>query len=243
MQQMGARGRAGSLSRQDAFTLIEIMIAVVLLGVISLLLWQSMGAAINSKERSEKREQAYRGAALVLNRLTRELSMCVLYSSLEFLGISSSSEQMTKSVLIGANNGDQDKLTFDTFSHIRYLKDTKESDLAEVTYFLEKTESEDAAAGEFDLKIREKSPLDNEPDKGGKVMTLLEGVKELNFRYYDPVKNEYKDEWDTTKIDYGNRLPRAVEITLVIQDPVDEDNTIRFQTIALLEMAPGPNDF
>lgn len=231
------------MKNQKGFTLIEIMIAVVLLGVISLLLWQSMGAAINSKERSEKREQAYRGADLILNRLTRELSMCVLYSSLEFLGISGSAEQMTKSVLIGSNNGDQDKLTFDTFSHIRYLKDTKESDLAEVTYFLEKTESEDAAADEFDLKIREKSPLDNEPDKGGKVMTLLEGVKELNFRYYDPVKNEYKDEWDTTKIDYGNRLPRAVEITLVIQDPVDEDNTIRFQTVALLEMAPGPNDF
>jgi len=223
---------------------MEVLIAVVLLAVISLLLWQSMGGAINSKERSEKREQAYRGANLVMNRMTRDLSMCVLYSSLEFLGISSSSEQMTKSVFTGTNSGDQDKLTFDTLSHVRYLKNTKESDLAEVTYFVDKSQSEEEGeAGNYALKLREKSPLDAEPDQNGKVMTLLEGVKEFNFRYYDVTKNEYKDEWDTTKIDYGNRLPRAVEITLVIQDPVNEDNTIRFQTVALLEMAPGPNDF
>lgn len=225
------------------FTIIEVLIAVVLLAIISLLLWQSMGGAIASKERSEKRDATYRGADVVLNRMTRQLSMGVLYTSLEFLGLSAASEQMTKSVFIGENAGDQDKLTFDTFSHIRYLKDTKESDLAEVTYFLEKSADEDAGPDEFDLKIREKSPLDNEPDKGGKVMTLLDGVKELNFRYYDQTKNEFKDEWDTTKIDYGNRLPRAVEITLVLKDPIDEDNTVRFQTVVMPEMAPGPNDF
>lgn len=232
------------MRNRKGFTLIEVLIAVVLLAVISLLLWQSMGGAINSKERSEKREQTYRGANLVLNRMTRELSMCVLYSSLEFLGISSSSEQMTKSVFIGTNAGDQDKLTFDTLAHVRYLKNVKESDMAEVTYFVEKAADEDQAQlGDYVLKIREKSPLDNQPDQGGRVMTLLEGVKELNFRYYDVTKGEFKDEWDTTKIDFGNRLPKAVEITLVMQDPVNDENTIRFQTIALLEMAPGPNDF
>ncbi len=232
------------MRNRKGFTLIEVLIAVVLLAVISLLLWQSMGGAINSKERSEKREQTYRGANLVLNRMTRELSMCVLYSSLEFLGISSSSEQMTKSVFIGTNAGDHDKLTFDTLAHVRYLKNVKESDMAEVTYFVEKAADEDQAQlGDYVLKIREKSPLDNQPDQGGRVMTLLEGVKELNFRYYDVTKGEFKDEWDTTKIDFGNRLPKAVEITLVMQDPVNDENTIRFQTIALLEMAPGPNDF
>src|SRR5579885_1191899 len=201
------------MRNRKGFTLIEVLIAVVLLAVISLLLWQSMGGAINSKERSEKREQTYRGAKLVLNRMTRELSMCVLYSSLEFLGISSSSEQMTKSVFIGTNAGDQDKLTFDTLAHVRYLKNVKESDMAEVTYFVEKAADEDQAQlGDYVLKIREKSPLDNQPDQGGRVMTLLEGVKELNFRYYDVTKGEFKDEWDTTKIDFGNRLPKAVEI-------------------------------
>ena len=65
----------------------------------------------------------------------------------------------------------------------------------------------------------------------------------MNFRYYDNLKDEFVDEWDTTKSDNVNRLPMAVEITLVIADPVDEDTTLRFSTVAKLGMAPGPNDF
>lgn len=231
----------------SGFTLIEVLIAIVLLAVISLLLWQSMGSAIGSKDRSEKRDQAYRGASLAVDRIARDLSMAVLYTSMDFLGISGSAEQIMKSVLIGTNEGDQDKLTFDTISHVRYLKDTKESDMAEVTYFLEKEDLEEdqdeAMSGLYALKKREKSPPDSEPDKGGSVQILLGGVKELNFRYYDLVKNEFLDEWDTTKIDFANRLPRAVEITLIVQDPLDEDATIRMSTVTMLEMAPGPNDF
>jgi type II secretion system protein J len=223
--------------------LIEVLVAVALLAIISFLVWQAMGTSTASKERFEKRETVFRGAALALDRISRDLQTAVLYSNVEFLGVSAGGEQMTKSVFIGANNGDQDKLTFNTLSHVRYLKDTKESDLAEVSYFLEPDEDEEAPAGLFVLQKRESSPPDAEPEEGGTVTTLLRGVKELNFRYYDKRKVEYGDEWDTTKLDYVNKLPRAVEITLVLQDPIDEEESIRFSTVALLEMAPGPNDF
>ncbi len=230
------------MKNENGFTLIEVLIAVVLLAIISLLVWQSMGSSIGSKDRSEKREGTYRAATLTMDRMTRDLSMAVLFSNLDFLGVSPNGEQMTKSVFIGTNSGDQDQLTFDTLSHVRYIKDVKESDLSEVTYFLEKdTESEQP--GLYLLKKREKSPPDANPAEGGTAMTLLEGVKELNFRYYDPAKTEFKDEWDSTKLDNLNKLPRAVEITLVVQDPNDEEASLRFATLALLEMSPGPNDF
>jgi general secretion pathway protein J len=225
---------------QKGFTLIEVLIAVVLLAIISVLVFQSMGSMAGSRERFETRSQVYRGANVFLDRMTRELATTVLYANIELLGVSANGEQMSKSVFSGANNGDQDKLTFDNLSHTRYLKDSKESDLAEVTYFLEPQEEGD---GLFVIKRREKCPLDAEPGEKGKVTVLLDGVRELNFRYYDPVKGEYQEEWDTTKLDFANRLPRAVELTLVLQDPADEDNTLRFKTVALLEMSPGPNDF
>lgn len=221
--------------------MIEVLVAVALLAIISFLVWQAMGSSIASKERFEKRETVFRGATLALDRISRDLQTAVLYSNVEFLGVSGVGEQMTKSVFIGANNGDQDKLTFNALSHVRYLKDAKESDLAEVSYFLERDDEEEG--GLFILQKRESSPPDAEPEQGGTVTTLLRGVKELNFRYYDKRKVEYGDEWDTTKLDYVNKLPRAVEITLVLQDPIDEEETVRFSTVALLEMAPGPNDF
>ncbi len=233
---------------EKGFTLIEVLIAVVLLAIISVLVFQSMGAMVGSKERFETREEAYRGANVFMDRLTRELATTVLYGNVELLGVSPNGEQSSKSVFTAANNGDQDKLTFDTLSHTRYLKDAKESDLAEVTYFLEPQEQEEgqeggAGVGLYAIKRRHKCPLDTEPGEKGQVSVLMTGVKELNFRYYDAAKTEYKDEWDTTKLDFANRLPRAVEITLVLQDPADEDNSIRFMTVALLEMSPGPNDF
>ena len=177
-----------------------------------------------------------------MNRLSRDLQMAILFSNVEFLGVSPSGEQSTKSIFIGVNNGDQDKLTFETLSHVRYLKDVKESDQAEVGYFLE-PEEEEGGIGLFSLKKREQSPPDAAPEEGGTTLTLLDGVKQLNFRYFDPKKTEFVDEWDSTKIDNLNKLPRAVEITLVMQDPIDEEGTIRFATVVLIEMAPGPNDF
>lgn len=232
------------MKNQNGFTLIEVLVAVVLLAVISFLIFQGMGTSAASKDRFEKREGAFRSASLALDRLSRDLTMTVLYSDVEMLGLSSSAEQMTKSVFIGVNNGDQDKLTFETFSHIRYLKDSKESDLAEVSYFLEpQTEEEEESRGNlYALKKREASPPDAEPEEGGSVITLLEGVKELNLRYYDLKKVEFSDEWDSTKVDYLNKLPDAVEISLVMQDPIDPEGSIPFSTIVLLEMAPGPND-
>ena len=222
--------------------MIEVLVAVTLLAVISFLVYQAMGTSVSSKERFESKEGAFRGASLVLNRLSRDLAMAVLFADPEFLGLSPSGDQTTKNAFIGANNGDQDRVTFETLSHIRYLKDVKESDLSEVSYFLEPDEDSEAA-GLFALKKREASPPDLEPEEGGTVMTLLGGVQSLNFRYFDMAKDEFGDDWDSTKSDYLNKLPRAVEITLVVRDPVDEEASLRFSTVALIEMYPGPNDF
>jgi hypothetical protein len=145
-------------------------------------------------------------------------------------------------VFIGFDEGDQDRLIFHTLTHVRYLKDTKESDQAEVSYFLEE---EEEGEGIWALKKRVQSPPDAEPEEGGVVMTILTGVREFNLRYYDSQKGEFFPEWDSTAVDYANRLPRAVEILLILENPMEEEEGEghRFLTTAFLGMAPGPNDF
>ncbi len=231
---------------QSGFTLIEVLIAVTILAVISFLVFQAMGTSTASKERFEKKDQSFRAAALALGILSRDLASAVLFSNPEFLGVSSSGDIRTKSVFIGTDNGEQDRIVFESLAHVRYLKDVKESDQAEFSFFVEPSEIE-GPDGEmisaYALKKREQSPPDDNTDEGGTVMTLLEGIKAFNLRYYDLKKAEYVEQWDSTSIDFQNRMPRAVEITLVIQDPVDEDVEIPFKTTVMLEMGPGPNDF
>lgn len=235
LQRRGGEGDAG-------FTLIEVLISIALLAVISLLLWQAMGTSASSKERFEKRNEAYRGATLALNRISRDLQVAVLHSTPDLLGVSASGEQRTKSVFIGKNNGDQDVIIFNSLSHIRYVKDVKECELAEISYFLEPDQDGETPAM-MSLKKRESSPPDTDPEEGGATMTLLDGVKDLNFRYYNPEKTEFDDQWDSTSLDYVNKLPRAVEVTLTIRHPLDAEQALKFSTVVLLEMAPGPNDF
>ena len=233
-------------SRCRGFTLIEVLVAITLLAIISLLVWQSMGSSVVMKERFEKKDQDFQAVTLAMNRISRDLQAAVLFSNVEILGVSAGGEQMTKSAFIGTNAGDQDKITFQTLAHLRYFKDVKESDLAEASYFLEPMTDEDRGedvSGLFRLRKRETSPPDADPEQGGAVTTLLTGVKELNFRYYNQQKNEFVDEWDSTKLDNIHKLPRAVEIVLVVRDPVDEEGSLQFSTVVLLEMAPGPNDF
>ncbi len=222
------------------FTLIEVLVAISILAMMSVLIWQASGTTLSSKERFEKQDEAFQEASLALQRMSRDLEASILLSTPNFLGKSGSGELRTKSVFIGKDEGDQDQVTFHGIGHLRYLKDVKESDQAEVSYFLEPNPEE---AGLFLLKKRESSPPDDQPEEGGTVQTLLDSAKELNFRYFDPQRGEFFDGWDSTKLDQLNKLPRAVEIVLVVQNPVDEEKTLRFQTTAFLGMAPGPNDF
>ena len=225
---------------RNGFTLIEVLVAITLLAVISMLVWQASGSLLDSKERFEAEDQANQAATLALQQISQNLEVATLFAGLDFLGRSESSEQRTKSVFIGVDEGDHDKITFETLSHVRYLKDAKESEQAEVSYFLE---SDPEESGSFLLRKREASPPDATPEEGGVTATLLEKVVGLNFRYYNAQKGEYADTWDSTKSDNLNKLPRAVEMTLTIKDPVNDETTIKYQTTTLLEMAPGPNDF
>lgn len=229
---------------ENAFTLIEVLVSITILAAISILVWQAMGSTVKAKEHFEAQDEAFRNASLAMERVARDLRMAFLFSKPEILGLTPSGEQMSKNVFIGADEGENDKVTFNTFSHLRYLKNAKESDQAEVSYFVESGEpTEEEEEVGMVLKKREQSPPDAQPEEGGKVIPVLAGVKVFNLRYYHIQKDEFVDAWDSAGIDNLNTLPRAVEVTLGVQSPVDEEQVLKFKTVVFLEMAPGPNDF
>lgn len=227
--------------REKGFTLIEVLIAITLLAIISLLVWQAAGTTLASKERFDARYEIFQSAGLTLHQMTREIESAYLYATPDFLGRSGSGEQQVKTAFIGSDEGDQDSLTFDTLTHIRYIKDAKESDQAEISYFLEPDDESDQEL--WVLKKREQSPPDTDLKQGGRTSVLFKGVSELNFRYFDSTKGEFVESWDSSSMDNINKLPRVVEILLVVQDPMDNEVKHRFLTTVFLAMAPGPNDF
>jgi general secretion pathway protein J len=108
-----------------------------------------------------------------------------------------------------------DEVYFVAKSHEKRYADVKESDLAEIHY----TSESDRDGGVFRTLLHREAPIiDDEPERGGTVLAMAHNVRELELRYYDEKKEEWVEEWDSESADYVDRLPRAVEIRLELED-------------------------
>ena len=231
--------------RTLGFTLIEVMVAITILALISVLVWQSSSITLITKDRFEKEDALMHEMTLVLNRMADDLTMAfILTPTSEQIGKSPTGEIITKTVFIGKDQGDQDEITFNSFSNVRYIKDTKESDQSEISYSIKPQEENPEL---FNLVKRQVSPIDSLPEEGGRALVMVEGIRSLNLRYYDENQSDWVAEWDSTTLEHPHKMPKAVEITIKVPYPVEEEGAdeedLTFRTIAFVEMAPGPNNF
>jgi general secretion pathway protein J len=190
------------LAATRGFTLLEVVISVGILVVILTIVYTTFNSSIKAFTAMENQGDAYARARIVLNRMSEEIGS--IYFSL----------QNRNTGLVGEDKDEDDlpadSLHFTSLSHIRWVKDSKESELCEIGYYVEKDEE----TRESFLFRREDWNVDGTLDEGGNPLELAEGVDGLNFRYYDG--EEWLDAWDS-RIKGG--LPKAIEVVLVMRDP------------------------
>ncbi len=223
MRRSHLRGRA------RGFTLVEVLIALVLLLGISTALYRSMALTFGTTSRLEKINERYHEARQVLVRMMREIRMAYLrdpLSEVERLG--------REPTVVTRFVGGEDEVYFATVAHLPIYQDARESDQAEIGYSLRSADR--GARNSYHGKTlfrRESTRVDDKPDKGGTLWPLIEGVKELKFEYWDErheVGGEaWRRDWDS---DENQVLPRIVRITLVLESPDDQGPDIRFVTQA-----------
>jgi len=216
--------------RFSGMTLIEIMIAIAILSMVITLIWSGFSQTSRNKKRVEGQIDQYHAVSMALERMVRELSAAYvsvhLHRSLSLQGMRSS--------FVGKDSMSGDRLDFNAFSNQRIRQNTWESDQHELSYFLT-----DNRQGVRVLARREDKGVDNEPRRGGRVETLVEGVEDLQFEYLDPISRTWLKTWDTTQGGVGqpNRLPAQVKITLTLEEPPGGGSGSRvFGTRAVLPM-------
>jgi hypothetical protein len=164
-----------------------------------------------------------------LDQIKKELRVAFLTSNTEAVNT-------YQTVFIGKDGGDEDSLWFNTMAHRRKFVGAREGDQAEVTLWVDKG----TKATESVLFHRESGRVDHEPERGGIVLPMITHIKQFNLRYLDGTINEWVDEWDSTGVDQSNRLPRAVEITLIIEQEHPEtgdEQEFTFLNTVILETA------
>jgi general secretion pathway protein J len=203
----GAPGsRAGS-----GFTLLEVMLAIAILGFIMALLWGSFSRTAAIKQRTEAGEDRLHAVRVAMMRMTREIEMAFMSNSFN-IGL-----QERRTMFIGTPHGDFDELRFSWFGHQRLRTDAPEGDTAVVNYYVQSDPSDRSA---MNLIRRETRRLDQLDPKTipGEAYVLCPGVTRLKFQYYDYVKKEWKDEWNTMGADGVQYLPTHVRVTLGLND-------------------------
>lgn len=204
-------------ARRRGMNLIEVMVAIAILLVMSAIAWQVIASSADAREILSDRDVTIRGSRVAMGRLRRELQLA-------FLTPNRAAVNTYQTVFVGTND-DPDSLYFESFSHKRLYRNSRECDQTEITIWAEP--ARDRGEG-YILYHRESARIDEEPDKDGRIHPLAYNVRSFDLRYLDPKTNEWREEWDTRSADTPYYLPRAVKIGMVLigTDASDRDKTI-----------------
>lgn len=210
-------------------TMIEVVISLGILVFIGAITWQTISGSLMLRDILEYEDSVSRSARVAMDQIKKELRVAFLTSNINAVNT-------YQTVFIGKDGGDEDQLWFNSMAHRRKYVGAREGDQSELTLWVEKGTRDTEQV----LFHRESGRVDHEPEKGGVVLPMITHVKTFNLRYLDGTINEWQEEWDSTGPDQSNRLPRAVEITLVIEKEhpeTGEEQSFTFLNTVVLETA------
>lgn len=215
--------RSTATIRARGMTLLEVLVAVSVLVMISLLIYGAFESMTRGKKAEALRTDRSRQGREAVERIARELQGAYLSAHQP----QSTSLQTRLTVFVGQNISSADRLDFASFAHRRVEKEAKESDQAEIGYFVVKDPD---AADKRDLVRREQTPIDMTPQRGGVVNVVAEDIEAFDLKYLDPLTGTWSDSWDSTQVGGQlSRVPLEVKITLTLK-PVKNDPPYTYTT-------------
>jgi len=208
---MSCRPALRRAARARGMTLLELMVAIGVLAMVAVLIHGVISSLSRGRKGEGMRaERVHQGREAML-RIVRDLSGA--YLSQHVPAVPSLITERT--AFVAKSTTPYDRLDFTAFAHLRTDRDARESDQAEVGYFVVKDPD---VEGKMDLVRREQTPIDYEPLKGGIINVVAEDVERFDVRFLDPTTGQWVETWDTMQVTgQPNRLPLEVSITLVIK--------------------------
>lgn len=212
------------------------MVSVIILAFMGMLMYEGISQSSDAKEETEIALDRIQTIRVALTKMVRDLSMA-------FLSKHKDPQMADKPRTLF--KGARDKVAFTSLSHVRLVKNSRESDQTEISYWVKRSSRTRGDA----LWRRESRRIDEKPLQGGPTMALLDEIVRFQLHYWDAgviapnaqpgaaggtcSDDCWKDSWDTTQIDgQSMRLPQRVRIRMTIKDEWGRDE--KWETQAIL---------
>lgn len=213
--------------RGAGMTLLEVIVSLGVLAMISLLIYGAFDSLSRGRKGEQLRSDRARQGRDAVERMAHEMQEA-------FLSLHTPTNQALitrNTAFIGKSSAQYDRVDFTAFAHRRVTKDSRESDQAEIGYFVVRDPELD---DKMDLVRREQAPIDFDPKKGGVINVLAEDVERFDVRYLDPLTGQWLDTWDSTLLTMQmNRVPLEVRIELELK-PVRNSPPFRYVTKVMI---------
>lgn len=206
------------MRKAEGFTLIEILLAVFILGIVLSTVYASYTGTFRLIRESEYDAEIYGMARCALDRMARDLQSTAVWRQ-GFLF-------RAKSYSLGKR--DFVRLTFRAASHVAFGDQDVPGGISVIEYRIEEgTEKEGYRLVRSDSLYRD--PDKEEPDRGG--YPLCERIESLTYAFADEAGKEY-DTWDSggELEKQKKKAPAEVLIRLSLVNPANPERPYLFMT-------------
>jgi general secretion pathway protein J len=211
------------------FTLIEVMMAVVIVAIMATLVWSSFGRLLNVSRELGDAGDHWHGVRVAMNRIAREVSAAFISDNYDPNRFRQDDPRSRPTLFVIEDRGDRGRLAFTAFVNRRLYMDEKVSDQAVVEYFVDRDRD-----GRTHLFRRQKNILDGDWDRGGEVAILIEDVAGFQVEWWDPERERWMNEYDTRRREQHERIPSRIRVHVRAVDPDGVERTYTTQTRVML---------
>ena len=215
------------MTRARGFTLIEVITAIGITAFIGVVIGVTFSTTIANKDVIEGQAERYRMLRAAMSRMSREIGAAYVSDRYDSKRYRDAFDRPTNFV------GTREKLMFTSLAHQRLYADAKECDQMVVEYQVKRS-PDPKAKDRQDLLRREKTILEERMERGGSEDILFEGIKKLEFQYWNSERKQWEDEWDTRRSERRTILPTRVKMTIIAVDENGKDVKYVSQTRVML---------
>jgi len=208
-----------SLSSSDSrgFTLMEILIAIFILGIVLTTIYGAYSGVLRVIRDIDDDTRIYKMARITLDRMNRDVT-AILRSGKGFI---------FQSEKTSIDRREFSSLFLWSSAHLGFEEDDVPGSPASIAYFVKQDKEGKISLWRSD--ITGPKPSTEKKSEGGVI--ICEDLRALNLKFYDEGGKDY-DTWDTeTSTDsQKGRPPAVVGVELILENPRDAEKPHKFIT-------------